>query len=113
MPYERLPPDCERQLDFEALIETLRLLEGETVVAAVEGGRMLPSPLVVKGPLRYLGPEEGDRTERFLVGEADLSFHPVTVSEADLHVHDGTEFFQFAVLFDSGTRIVIGDPETC
>ena len=107
-----LPPDGEHALDFAALVETLRLLEGETVVAAVSGSQMGPTPLLIKGELRHEGREDDDRTETFCVGDGRVELHPSSVTEASLYTSDGNEFFQFEIAFDVGVRLVIADPET-
>ncbi len=55
---EELPKECERELDYPALIETLALLEGEEVSLSILG---LSSPggesprIKVVGELRKIG----------------------------------------------------------
>jgi hypothetical protein len=106
-----LPPDCHRSLDYASTIETLGLLEGETVCLLIPGGSGdgKASRIQSKGVLRHYayGWAEG-----FAIGEAArvLLYEPDFIS-AGLSTADGARFFSVGITL-ADLDFSIGDPDS-
>jgi hypothetical protein len=96
-----LPPETRRALDFDELIATLRLLDGEQVCLSLNlGPGDSSSRLRVIGELRQIDDRGG---MRFAIG-TDVRLAPVRGDfiEASLWTFDGNDFFQIALTFQGG-----------
>jgi hypothetical protein len=103
-----LPPDCQRSLDFSAVIKTLRLLEGEDVCLFIStiGADGKSSRIQAIGALTHY---HYNWAEGFAIGEGTrvLIWEPDFVS-ATLRTDDGTNIFHIVVKL-RGLDFVIGD----
>jgi hypothetical protein len=110
---DELPEECKRELDYRALVETLRLLEGEVIHLSIMGlesrGGGTSSRLGVAGTLRNIG---YSWAASFAIGDSGrlLLYEPDFIA-ASLLTFDGNDFFRITARFADVT-LVIGD-ESC
>ena len=98
---DELPEECTKELDYRALVDTLSLLDGETVCVQINGLSSRPggddkSPRIgFVGRLRNIGYSWADG---FAVGDGGrlLLFEPDFVS-ASLWTADGNDFFAITI----------------
>jgi hypothetical protein len=97
---DELPEECTKELDYRALVDTLSLVEGETVCVQINGLSSRPSggeaPRIgFVGRLRNIG---YSWAEGFAVGDSGriLLYEPDFVS-ASLWTYDGNDFFALTI----------------
>jgi|SRR5271154_132998 len=105
---DELPKECERELDYHALLDTIRMLEGDDVHLSIAG--LAPrvggeaSRIGIAGTLRAIG---YSWAAGFAIGEGGrlLLYEPDFVS-ASLETFDGNDYFSITARFGDVTFLI-------
>lgn len=111
--YVKLPKEVDAAVpDFDAVIELLRMVEGETVFVGVEPP-VGAVEICFAGTLAYAGAAPGQESvKRFMVGpHAEVRLDPSALEAAHLFTFDGNDFFHLRLTY-AGWAILISDPDS-